>query len=58
MDGDARYERPCKLLLAVGAAINWIAAMLVVLNHQEDVMVSQHASRLNELAQWVANMLG
>ena len=58
MDGDARYERPCKWLLTTGAIINWIAAVLIVLNHQEGVLVSQHASGLNELAQWLASTLG
>jgi cobalamin biosynthesis protein CbiG len=58
MDGDTRYERPCKWLLATGAMINWIAAVLIVLNHQQDVLVSQHAGDLNDLARWLANMLG
>lgn len=57
MDGDARYERPCKWLLATGAAINWVAAMLVVLTQEESVLVSQHAG-IQGLVQWLARVVG
>ena len=30
---DARYERPCRWLLAVAAGIHWVAALLVIRNH-------------------------
>jgi hypothetical protein len=30
MDTDARYERPCRWLLAVAAAVHWVAAALVI----------------------------
>ena len=55
MDGDARYERPCKWLLATGAMINWVAAMLVMLNNQEGELISRYAS---DLARWLAVAIG
>jgi hypothetical protein len=27
---DARYERPCRLLLAVAGGIHWVAAILLI----------------------------
>ena len=55
MDPDLRYERPVKWLLATGAAINWVAAMLVVLNNQEEEFFSRYAS---DVARWLAVALG
>ena len=46
MDPDLRYARPCKWLLATGAAINWVAAMLVVLNAQEGEAIGRYAGLL------------
>jgi hypothetical protein len=43
MDSDLRYVRPCKWLLAAGAAINWVAAMLVVLNAQGGEAIGRYA---------------
>ena len=58
MDPDLRYERPVKWLLAAGAAINWVAAMLVVLNSQEVEYVSRYAGSLRDAAHWLLNSLG
>lgn len=47
MNPDLRYERPCRWLLAVGAGINWIAAMLVISN-RADAAPALHYARIVE----------
>lgn len=55
MDPDLRYERPVKWLLAAGAAINWIAAMLVLLNNREGEFVGRYAG---DIVAWLPRYLG
>jgi hypothetical protein len=49
MDDDLRYARPCRWLLAVGAGINWVAAMLVISGRSEVVSASELAQAIEPL---------
>lgn len=49
MNPDLRYERPCRWLLAVGAGINWVAAMLVISNRVETAPSVHYAQVIEPL---------
>ena len=51
MDNDARYERPCKWILAVAAGIHWVAAALVISSdlHVGNQFVGHYARGVQEL---------
>ena len=52
MDNDARYERPCKWVLAVAAGIHWVAAALVLISsdlHVGNQFVGHYARAVQEL---------
>jgi hypothetical protein len=51
MDTDARYERPCRWLLAVAAGIHWVAAALMI----SDRFVEIESAGQN--ARYIKNML-
>jgi hypothetical protein len=57
MDADLRYERPCRWLLAVGAGINWVSAMLVITGAEGEA-ASRYAQSIQPLLETIIRVLG
>jgi hypothetical protein len=58
MDTDARYERPCRWLLAVAGGIHWIAAALVISDGFLEIeSASQYARVLQNLVVGIVQAL-
>lgn len=55
---DARYERPCRVVLAIAAGVHWVsAALLLQIDTVQAESLDVYASRLGALAAAIAAAL-
>jgi hypothetical protein len=59
MDNDARYERPCKCVMAVAGGIHWVVAALILADREvEGEFISRYARVIQDAVNAILPAIG